>query len=131
MHASGAYCIPCAERPGIAAWRQGFQVEPDINCTGGWTGECGGAASVAGTCFTEFAQGKQKFLRFLQSHDIFTDVVLAGEGRGASTPEGVADAFRIAVEVSTAGEGAVIVPEFPEGDQKFLHFLHELLRFAT
>ncbi len=38
---------------------------------------------------------------------------------------------RIAVEVSTAGEGAVIVPEFPEGDQKFLHFLHELLRFAT
>jgi hypothetical protein len=30
------------------------------------------------------------------------------------------DAFRIPVEVCIAGEGAVIVPEFPEGDQKFL-----------
>jgi hypothetical protein len=72
-----------------------------------------------------------KFLHFLQSHDIFTVVVLAGEGKGASTSEGVADAFRIAVEVCIAGNGAVIVPEFPEGDQNFIHFSHELLRFAT
>ncbi len=57
--------------------------------------------------------------------------VLAGEGESASTSQGVADAFRIPDEVCIAGEGAVIVPEFPEGDQRFLHFQHELLRFAT
>ena len=75
----------------------------------------------------------RKFSTFstFSSNSILPVVVLVGEGEGASTSQGVADAFRIPVEVCIAGEGAVIVPEFPEGDQNFLHFLHELLRFAT
>ncbi len=83
------------------------------------------------------SQGSHKITRnfstfsTFSSHSILTVVVLAGERGGASTSQGVADAFRIPVEVCIAGEGAVIVPEFPEGDQKFLHFPHELLRFAT
>ena len=67
----------------------------------------------------------------LSSNLILPVVVLVGEGEGASTSQGVAGAFRIPVEVCIAEKGAVIVPEFPEGDQNFLHFPHELLRFAT
>jgi hypothetical protein len=86
---------------------------------------------------TRASQGSHKVTRnfstfpTFSSNSILTVVVLAGEGEGASTSQGVADAFRIPVEVCIAGEGAVIVPEFPEGDQTFLRFPHELLRFAT
>ena len=83
------------------------------------------------------SQGSHKVTRNLSTYSTFSSnsilpvVVLVGEGEGASTSQGVADAFRFPVEVCIAGEGAVIVPEFPEGDQKFLHFPLELLRFAT
>ena len=82
------------------------------------------------------SQGSQKVTRkfstfsTFSSNSILTVVVLAEEGEGTSTTQGVADAFRIPVEVCIAGKGAVIVPEFAEGDQNFLHFPHELLRFA-
>jgi hypothetical protein len=68
------------------------------------------------------SQGSQKVTRnfstfsTFSSNSILTVVVLAGEGEGASTSQGVADAFRIPVEVCIAGEGAVLVPKFPEGD---------------
>ncbi len=74
------------------------------------------------------SQGSHKLTRnfstfsIFSSNSILTVVVLAGEGEGASTSQGVTDAFRIPVEVCIAGEGAVIVPEFPEGDLKFSTF---------
>ena len=42
-------------------------------------------------------------------------------GEGNSTAEGI-ESICIADGVSFAGEGAIIVAEFPAGDQNFLHF---------
>jgi hypothetical protein len=74
------------------------------------------------------SQGSHKVTRIFSTFSTFSSnsilivVVLAGEGEGTSNTQGVADAFRIPVEVCITGEGVGIVPEFPEGGQKFLTF---------
>ncbi len=128
--ASRAQSVPVSQRGGEV-------LKSNMTSTARAAGLARASAAERPASLARASQGSVKVTRNFSTFSTFSSnsilpvVVLVGEGEGASTSQGVADAFRIPDEVCIAGEGAVIVPEFPEGDQKFLHFPHELLRFAT